>query len=305
MTKRSDGKRFHFDNMYSENPLKCGGIDLHQLGELSCEAGFEVEPHHQWCYEISYIISGKGVFLFNDIPVVVMEGDLVISPLGKCHTIKASENQPLHYAYLGFNFNKDAVTSEYKYLKNFFNNVEKYKVNDGTPVMFNFFKSIGEFYQNSECRYLMINTYVHQILVLAYRAFTSDSPNKIITDNASKSVGQAVYAAIRYMDKNILLPIDIKKMSSEIGYSNTYLSYIFKKKMGITLQQYISEKKIENAKELLKYGKLSISQVAARLNYSGLQAFSRAFKRVAGLSPTQFLTQFHSTQKANNVSQER
>lgn len=39
------GKQFHFDNEFWDEPLSCGWIDLYQLGEISCEHGFEIEEH--------------------------------------------------------------------------------------------------------------------------------------------------------------------------------------------------------------------------------------------------------------------
>ena len=57
------GKRFHFDNNYWENPKQFDVISLYQIGDLSCRNGYEVGPHIQPCFEITYILSGKGVIL--------------------------------------------------------------------------------------------------------------------------------------------------------------------------------------------------------------------------------------------------
>ena len=58
-------KKFHFDNVYFESPRLYEDILLYQIGDLSCESGYAIGEHEQYCYEISYIVSGKGLFYTN------------------------------------------------------------------------------------------------------------------------------------------------------------------------------------------------------------------------------------------------
>lgn len=103
------------------------------------------------------------------------------------------------------------------------------------------------------------------------------------------SVGRSVYTVIKYIENNIFEKIDVKIIAKEVGYNYSYISDMFKRKTGITIQRYISNKKIQKAIELLKYGKLNITQVAQRLNYANIQSFNKAFKRTMGCAPTDFL----------------
>ncbi|NAW51020.1 helix-turn-helix domain-containing protein [Elizabethkingia argentiflava] len=71
------------------------------------------------------------------------------------------------------------------------------------------------------------------------------------------------------------------------------LSKLFSQTENITLEQYYIFQKIEKVKELLTYKEYSLTQIADMLGYKSLQHLSSQFKKVTGLSPSQF-------QKAKN-----
>lgn len=66
------------------------------------------------------------------------------------------------------------------------------------------------------------------------------------------------------------------------------LSKTFSKSEGITIEQYVILQKIERAKELLSYNQLSISEIALELGYSSTAHFSRQFKKVTKLTPSEY-----------------
>jgi len=70
----------------------------------------------------------------------------------------------------------------------------------------------------------------------------------------------------------------------KIGKDYHYLSVLFSSQESITIEQYYILQKIERAKELLKYGELTLSEIAYRLNYSSVQHLSNQFKKVTGFS---------------------
>ena len=97
------------------------------MGELCCEPTFQIPDHKQWCYEISYIVSGDGCFYENGSKTEVTTGDLIITPKNRLHSIIASNCQPLYFAYLGFDFNLSQVDLENENLVAFYNEPHKIK----------------------------------------------------------------------------------------------------------------------------------------------------------------------------------
>lgn len=79
-------------------------------------------------------------------------------------------------------------------------------------------------------------------------------------------------------------------ISREVGKDYAYLSNLFSEVEGTTIEQYIIHQKIEKVKELLVYGEMNISEIAASLNYSSVAHLSNQFKKVTGLTPSYFKT---------------
>ncbi len=284
------GIKFHFDNQFNLCPEKFTGITLYQFGELYIESGMEVSSHRQWCHEISYIISGQGIFQLDGVDYIVGEGDIFISPLDRNHAIKASKDSTLRFTYLGFIFNEDSNTEDYTLLKNFYRtNMGKIHAKDKSGVLFPFFRSLEEFYRKHIGFHMMVESYIKQILILTHRSFGEKEVSTLPSEAASTSVGNTIYSIIRYIDDNIFDINRVSEISNALTYNQSYISNLFKKKMGMTMQQYINGKRIEKATELLKYGKFSITQVAGQLNYTNVQSFCRAFSRVMHISPSQYV----------------
>lgn len=77
-------------------------------------------------------------------------------------------------------------------------------------------------------------------------------------------------------------------ISEKLNYDYTYLSNLFSEVKGITIQQFIIVHKIERAKELLCYEELSLTEISYQLRYSSVAHLSNQFKKVTGLSPTNY-----------------
>lgn len=77
-------------------------------------------------------------------------------------------------------------------------------------------------------------------------------------------------------------------ISDKLKYDYTYLSNLFSEVKGITIQQFIIIHKIERAKELLLYDEMNLTEISYKLHYSSVAHLSNQFKKVTGLSPSQF-----------------
>jgi AraC family transcriptional regulator len=77
-------------------------------------------------------------------------------------------------------------------------------------------------------------------------------------------------------------------LSEKIGADYNSLSALFSSIEGITIEKYVILQRIERVKELLEYNELSLSEIADKLFYSSVQHLSQQFKKVTGLTPSQF-----------------
>lgn len=282
------GRKFHFDNSFFSNPMKFEFIELYQVGEIHCELGYHIEEHRQECYEISYIISGEGHFKINGTDCIAKEGDIVISRRGETHEIYASENSSLRFFYLGFRL-AEGQEDKYKKLSRFYGedsgNIIK---EDKRNILSIFISLMDELYNQTEFSSVLIKNYLENIIVLTYRNFVEMEINRLTPEVSINSVGSAVYSVIKYIDKHFDDIDKISDIAKDLGYSYNYLSRLFKERTGMTLQNYIRNKKIEKSLELLDSERFSITEVAMKLKYDTVQSFSKAFKRTLNISPSDY-----------------
>ena len=77
-------------------------------------------------------------------------------------------------------------------------------------------------------------------------------------------------------------------LSEKLEQEYTYLANLFSEVQGITIAQYIIAYKVERIKDLILFDQLSITDIAWKMNYSSVAHLSNQFKKVTGLSPSQF-----------------
>lgn len=78
-------------------------------------------------------------------------------------------------------------------------------------------------------------------------------------------------------------------ISEHTHYNYSYLSKIFSEETGKTIETYLIELKIERVKEMLAFRKWTLSEIAWQLNYSSVQYLSNQFKKITGLTVTEYL----------------
>ena len=77
-------------------------------------------------------------------------------------------------------------------------------------------------------------------------------------------------------------------LSDRMGMDYHYLSHVFSEISSSTIEKFIIIKKIEKVKEFLRYDELTISEIAWKYGYSSVQALSNQFKKVTGMTPSEY-----------------
>ena len=88
-------------------------------------------------------------------------------------------------------------------------------------------------------------------------------------------------------------------IANNIGQDYSYISSLFSQHESITIEHYYILQKTERVKELIIYDELSLSEIAFQLNYSSTSHLSKQFKKVTGITPTDFKNK--KIQKRNSI----
>jgi AraC-like DNA-binding protein len=82
--------------------------------------------------------------------------------------------------------------------------------------------------------------------------------------------------------------LDNSRVAHAAGLTPNHLSRVFREHFGFTLRKYLTQVRIEQAKRMLADGSRSITDVAEQAGFSGIHAFSRAFHRETGQTPSHY-----------------
>lgn len=94
--------------------------------------------------------------------------------------------------------------------------------------------------------------------------------------------------AVVYIEKNYTQKIYLDDLAAHVNLSKHYVCYLFKKEIGTTVSNYINNLRIEKAKELILNGNSSVKEIYDRLGFSDQQYFSKIFKKIVGVTITQY-----------------
>ena len=93
----------------------------------------------------------------------------------------------------------------------------------------------------------------------------------------------------KYLSHNYMLyDISLDSVSAILNINASYFSVIFKRAVGINFVDYLTNLRIQAAKELLADPLRSTSEVASMVGYESGNYFARAFKKKTGMTPTEF-----------------
>lgn len=88
-------------------------------------------------------------------------------------------------------------------------------------------------------------------------------------------------------EKNIKVNIS-EFLSNKLNKDYNYLSNMFSEVEMCTIVHYINLLKVEKAKEMILFEDHNLTEIAAKLNFNNLSAFSTQFKKITGFNPTHF-----------------
>lgn len=96
---------------------------------------------------------------------------------------------------------------------------------------------------------------------------------------------ERVQKVLAILKQDLADPPTLEALGRQVGCSHFYLSRLFTQEMGKTISQFLRELRLERAGELLREGRLNVTEVAMEVGYSSLSHFSQAFREHFGSCP--------------------
>jgi len=112
-----------------------------------------------------------------------------------------------------------------------------------------------------------------------------------VEDMGKRSTKRLVNLAIQYIEENYGKDISLSQVAQALYVSASYLSKVFSAEMQTTFSHFLQTHRMDVAKNLLRTTNQKIYDVASQVGYSDVVHFSKSFKQITGLSPSQYRNQ--------------
>lgn len=122
------------------------------------------------------------------------------------------------------------------------------------------------------------------ISLLAEKLIDKDDLFKEKHDESS----ELITSITEYIDYNYSKPISLDEISSLTHYNKSYLSSLFKKKIGITIFEYLKNVRLQHCLHELKTTDKTIVDIALNNGFANIQSFNKSFKEIYQMTPIQY-----------------
>ncbi len=262
-------------------------LGMYQYGYEQCDPGHSFGPAARNHYLFHYIISGTGTLMADNskgetqtYSIKSGQGFLIFP--GQITTYFADPNIPWEYIWIEFDGLK---AKELLYLT---------ELSLDAPVYHSHSKALREQMMNEmlhivhhaqESPFHLIG---HLYLFLDYLTQSSKSTKLV---QSSKMSDYYIKEAIHYIEQNFQNNISVEDIASVCGINRSYFGKIFRNTLGRSPQEFLINYRMTKAAELLKLTSLSIAEISSAVGYENQLHFSRAFKKIYGISPREWRNQ--------------
>lgn len=260
-----------------------------RLFHLTDQETTEVDYHYHDFDKITIFIQGKVNYMIEGRSYDLKPYDIVLVKQGDIHKLTVDNSCPYEriIVYISPNFMNAYQTENYD-LSYCFKKAEKEHSNVlriPSPGKSSLFRSISQlehsFTDGGYASELYRQVMFLEFMIHLNRAARKNRLEYIDTDNCNEKV----LAILDYVGEHLCDNLSIDLIADQFYISKYYMMRLFKQETGYTLGQYISQKRLLLAKELLSSG-IPGTQVCYDCGFKDYSTFSKAYKQLFGVTPS-------------------
>lgn len=250
-------------------------LNIVEIGMEKCSPGHFFGPAIRNSYLIHLIKSGEGYFEYKGKKINLKEKTAFLIYPNALTFYKASKTNPWEYYWINFN-GEDS--------EDFISNLG---LSRESPIcnLNSSFTNIIETFDTAltpnNKSFLEMKAYGNLILHDLSKNFNTNNHN-------SNSTNYYINKAVNFIENNYYKPITVLSVAEHCVLNRSYFTSIFKKEIGISPKEFITQFKMEKAKVLLLNHNLSIGDVSRSVGFYDQLAFSKAFKAYTNICPKDY-----------------
>ena len=266
--------------------------------------GVDIEYHHHDFYKIVIFISGDAQYSIEGRTYNLKPWDILL--IGKNELHKCNVNTSVPYERLVI-WLKDDIETNDKYFKNLTNcikssqerNTHLLRLRENScNIIKNLVPKILKYNKSKDPYDIALrNSFLMQALVVLNKAYVKnrnvDVTDDIFYDKTTEKI-------MKYINDNLQESLSIDELADEFELSKHYLMRKFKKQTGHSIHNYIIQKRLIYALELMKE-KSCMYEIAETAGFNEYSTFVRAFTKNYGLSPKKYFENYNKIENLNLI----
>ena len=250
---------------------------------------FNGECHAPW--EFVFVQSGRVVVETADSRYILKEGTAILHKPHEFHKIKA-DNTSCYLFIITFSTDNDPLLMPVadrplhadETAKNYILNI----IADGTSLVADKMQFSDQNKANP-VPFAAEQTVKNLLELLFLRLLRQNTADPDPQSSAQPSTDNAlVLSVLKIIEKNICEKISLDFIAKQVGYSVSRISSVFKTYTGMSVIDYYIRQRIRKAQELIFENKHSFQEISDAMNFDSVQYFSWQFKKITGMSPSQY-----------------
>ncbi|MFT4146522.1 MAG: AraC family transcriptional regulator [Mobilitalea sp.] len=262
---------------YISNGDEALSIRVYNVGREQCKALHQWGPGIRNFYLIHHVVSGKGIYKVGKRSFEISTGNTFLIYPNTEITYIADQNDPWEYYWVGFQGNDARII------------INQTDFTEENPVIYTELNNSFETYLmniynakgNSTSSKIIMSGY----LMLALSLLVQNSSH---TKQHYHSTNTYLHKATEYIEFNYAQELTVQGIADYIGISRSQLYRVFMEHYKLSPEQFILEFRIKHACQLLKDSNLSIGSVGYSVGFNDNLYFSKAFKKIKGISPREY-----------------
>ncbi|UKS27064.1 AraC family transcriptional regulator [Paenibacillus sp. HWE-109] len=252
---------------------------------------FSGESHDFW--EMVYVDKGEVEVIADTTSHTLKTGSLIFHKPNEFHSFTATHGRAPNVIVITFDcYSKAMEQFENKVfqLQDEERNRLAQIIEEGANTFIFPFKYPLTRKQNAEIgSEQLLKNYLEMFLILLLRKEThQESDQSLSFLPKEKDEAQLVTAIIHFLEERLDSQISLTEISDKFHVAKTKLKDLFAKHTGKSIKEYFMRLKIDKAKVSIREDVHNFTEIAQRLGFSSVHYFSKAFKRVSGMSPSEY-----------------
>ena len=245
------------------------------------------EMHDHSAVEIVLTLEGSVTYTIEDKVYQVRKGEILIIPQDTAHSLTMEEGSS-RYLYL---FEPDAIMTmrDIKSMAIYFN--KPFHLRDGSDAHVRIRELLLRAKDLYEKRELMWNTACYSCILRVYATLGQRYLSGIrprTADNMRNMDSEVINAVMTYINNHYREELSLENVAGFAGFSRYYFSRSFKKQTGYSFKDYLCQKRLQVAMDLLIRTNRSMRDVAIESGFGSVATFNRVFREKKGCTPTQY-----------------